>query len=69
MDYHQLFFLYLQKDHTNSKDREKRPPFKFKSGAVYDGEWVGNMRDGYGIQTWPDGAKYEGNYIYISQPK
>jgi hypothetical protein len=28
--------------------RERRPPFTFKSGAVYEGEWRGNMRDGYG---------------------
>ena len=44
----------------SSKAREKRAPFHFQSGAVYDGEWVGNMRDGTGTQTWPDGAKYEG---------
>lgn len=42
--------------------REKRPPFLFKSGAVYEGEWKGNMRDGNGIQTWPDKAKYEGGW-------
>ncbi len=42
--------------------REKRPAYQFKSGAVYDGEWKGSMRDGVGIQTWPDGAKYEGKY-------
>jgi hypothetical protein len=40
--------------------RERRPPYTFKSGATYDGEWKGNMRDGWGIQVWPDGAKYEG---------
>lgn len=28
--------------------REKREPFKFKSGAVYDGEWLGVQRDGLG---------------------
>lgn len=45
--------------------REKRPAYQFKSGAVYDGEWKGSMRDGYGVQTWPDGAKYEGNYFLL----
>ena len=45
--------------------KEKRPPYQFKSGAVYEGEWKGNLRDGFGTQTWPDGAKYEGNfYLY-----
>jgi len=45
----------------NKGKREKRPPYKFKSGAVYDGEWIDNMRDGYGVHTWADGARYEGN--------
>jgi hypothetical protein len=42
--------------------REKRPAYTFKSGAIYTGEWVGNKRDGFGVQTWPDGAKYEGEW-------
>lgn len=45
---------------SDSVEREKRPPFTFKSGAIYDGEWKGNKKDGYGIQVWPDGAKYDG---------
>ena len=40
--------------------REKRLRYTFKSGATYDGEWKGTVRDGYGIQVWPDGARYEG---------
>lgn len=47
--------------HENKGVREKRL-FTFSSGATYDGEWLGNMRDGYGIQEWPDGAKYEGEW-------
>ena len=35
-----------------SSKTEKRPPFKFNTGAVYEGEWRGNHREGYGIQTW-----------------
>jgi len=34
---------------SGSKIRETRPPFKYKSGAVYDGEWIGSARDGIGI--------------------
>ncbi len=44
---------------SNGK-KEKRQAYTFKSGAVYDGEWIGNMRDGTGVQKWPDGARYEG---------
>ena len=42
--------------------REKRPPYSFKSGAVYTGEWKGGFRDGFGHQQWPDGAQYEGEW-------
>ena len=48
----------------NSNKREKRPPFQFENGIVYEGEWIGNNRDGYGVQIWPDGAKYEGSLSY-----
>eukprot|EP00913_Durusdinium_trenchii_P033391 g31259.t1 len=34
----------------------------FKTGAVYDGQWLGNARDGFGRQTWPDGAEYVGEW-------
>lgn len=40
--------------------REKRGTYSFKTGATYDGEWIGGFRDGHGIQQWPDGARYEG---------
>ena len=55
----------------SSKIVEKRPPFTFKSGAIYDGRWCGTMRDGYGLQICitiysnkkgPDGARYEGEW-------
>jgi len=36
----------------NTGQREKGPIYRFQSGAVYEGEWFGSMRDGYGIQTW-----------------
>ncbi|CAJ1345054.1 unnamed protein product [Effrenium voratum] len=39
-----------------------RPPHRFRSGAVYVGQWCGNQRHGFGRQTWPDGAQYEGTW-------
>lgn len=42
--------------------REKRATYTFKTGATYDGEWIGGFRDGYGVQKWPDGAQYEGQW-------
>lgn len=59
----------LKKKVLNSKvsflnpiSEKKRGPIKFKSGFIYEGDWLGNMRDGYGVQIWPDGAKYEGDW-------
>lgn len=30
----------------------------FKNNIKYSGQILGNKRDGYGVQIWPDGAKY-----------
>lgn len=30
--------------------------------ATYDGQWLGNRRDGYGTQRWPDGAEFQGQW-------
>lgn len=45
--------------HTNDR-RERRPPFEYASGAVYEGEWINDVRDGFGVLTWSDGTKYAG---------
>jgi len=42
---------------------KERPPYTLKIGAIYDGKWKGNARDGFGIQQWKDGAKYVGEYV------
>lgn len=45
--------------------REKRSPYTYKStGSVYEGEWLGNFRDGFGTMIWLDGAKYIGNWSF-----
>lgn len=54
------YLVTFKESSSKETKKEKRPAFVFSSGAVYEGEWIGNMRDGYGSQTWPDGAKYEG---------
>ncbi len=49
-----------------SRGCEKRLVKIFKDGAVYEGEWIGENKDGHGVQTWPHGYKYEG-ILKISQ--
>ena len=40
----------------------KKAPYRYVSGAVYEGSWKGGFRDGYGTMTWDDGAKYQGDW-------
>lgn len=35
-------------------------PTNLPNGAIYEGSWLGDQRDGFGIQVWPDGSRYEG---------
>ena len=51
---------YAQNDPVDQ--RIKKGPFTLKNGAVYTGEWMNGMRDGYGSQVWPDSSKYEGDW-------
>ena len=40
---------------------EVRLDFKFSNGATYKGQWLGqDIRHGFGVQIWPDGARYIG---------
>ena len=32
-------------------------------GKVYDGEWKNDMREGKGIEIWPDGDRFEGHFL------
>lgn len=63
------YFTYEESRETITKKavnlngpREYRKPYKFRTGAVYTGQWIGGFRDGKGEQTWPDGAKYVGEW-------
>jgi len=47
--------------HDHSSVRERRW-HRFRSGATYDGEWLGGVRDGVGKQCWPDGTVYVGEW-------
>lgn len=36
----------------------ERDVVKFKNGTTYKGNWRGNVKEGHGVQVWPDGATY-----------
>ena len=42
--------------------KEKCRPITLDSGAIYEGEWIGSVREGYGKCLWPDGSTYEGQW-------
>mmetsp|Transcript_39533 Transcript_39533/g.60364 ORF Transcript_39533/g.60364 Transcript_39533/m.60364 type:complete len:100 (+) Transcript_39533:663-962(+) len=55
-----IYFTYDDYKETLTNDEQQHPKdflssprnekeYKFKSGAVYKGEWRGNFRDGYGV--------------------
>lgn len=43
--------------------RKELPAVTLENGAVYIGEWKNGLRDGKGTQIWPDGSKYEGDWV------
>jgi len=47
---------------TDASSGRERRWHRFRSGATYDGEWLGGIRDGIGKQCWPDGTVYVGEW-------
>ena len=48
----------------NTLEKKSNEIYKYKSGAIYEGEWLGGFRHGYGTMTWEDGIIYEGEWNY-----
>jgi hypothetical protein len=49
-------------EQVDENGRITKGPFTLKNGAVYTGQWMMGMRDGFGTQLWPDGSRYEGQW-------
>ena len=60
-----IFTLFFWKPlgEVDKLPRERRDQVTLKDGSIYEGEWKGSLRDGFGVQTWKEGAKYEGNNL------
>jgi len=39
---------------------EERDDVEYENGTIYRGNWQGNVKNGKGVQYWPDGSAYEG---------
>ena len=44
----------------NNNQRQTYGPITLSNGAIYTGELLNGMKDGYGQQVWQDGSKYDG---------
>lgn len=42
---------------------EGKGTFIHLNGPKYTGQFFNDKQEGYGIETWPDGAKFEGKYF------
>ena len=47
-------------DLPNFEKCEEREEIELEFKVLYKGQWLGNEKHGYGVQIWPDGARYEG---------
>lgn len=45
-------------------EHTQKPAYRYTSGAVYTGQWLGGFRDGWGIMVYPLGEKYEGYWSF-----
>lgn len=46
----------------NNNQRQTYGPITLSNGAIYTGELLNGMKDGYGQQLWQDGSKYDGQW-------
>lgn len=49
---------YLEAQRLGNRTAES----EFKVGARYVGDWAGNQKSGFGVQTWTNGRRYEGEW-------
>ena len=60
LDPNQNYSMENGHEMPDENGRVSRPRTTLKNGAIFEGQWFNNLRDGAGTQEWPDGSKYEG---------
>jgi len=62
-DRNQASFAEMQRNNNDPPNvRVKKEAVTLPNGAVFTGEWMNGMRDGWGKQVWVDGSHYEGEW-------
>lgn len=39
--------------------------YRFANGAIYDGGYLWNRKEGEGLMVYPDGSRYEGKILFV----
>jgi hypothetical protein len=47
---------------TKNSSTPTKEVIKYNNDAVYEGYIVNGMKEGRGVQTWPDGSEYDGEW-------
>ena len=58
-----VYWSEEQEKQLGLQEREARSMVRLQNGSSYVGEWRKggkNIREGKGVQVWPDGSLYEG---------
>ena len=61
------YFTTTESRQTVTQTTILRPTFatfRYSTGAVYEGDWLGGLRHGTGKMTWPDGTYYLGKWAF-----
>ena len=59
-DYYHQGNTGITPEMQNTQFRQTFGPITLSNGAIYNGEILMGMKDGYGKQVWQDGSKYDG---------
>ena len=54
--YEELFETLSKENQYKSLQKRTNETYRYKSGAVYIGDWLGGFRHGNGDMTWEDGV-------------
>lgn len=55
-------FKPLSENRGSSKVAVNKDAKQWRIGGTYTGDWMNNLRHGFGIQVWSNGNKYEGQW-------
>eukprot|EP00923_Selenidium_pygospionis_P048799 GHVN01083842.1.p4 GENE.GHVN01083842.1~~GHVN01083842.1.p4 ORF type:complete len:139 (+),score=18.71 GHVN01083842.1:171-587(+) len=49
--------------HDEAAPLVTRGPVSLPDSVIYTGQWKGRRKHGHGVQKWPDGAEFDGEWL------